>query len=101
VPERFREALDNVTVVVETRPQPADFESSRSVVPLYGIYRGVPLTERAHGYVAAAPDVIAVFRRPLLRDFGGRRRLRREIRLTVLHELGHYFGLDEAAVEHL
>lgn len=105
LPDRFRAAQDNVVVVVEPRPNAEDLKRDRSeegaVSPrLYGIYRGVPLPERGGGYLGP-PDVIAVFRRPLLRRNRTHKRLRREIDLTVLHEFGHYFGLDEAAVEHL
>ena len=115
LPERFRAAQDNVVVVVEPRPRPGDRvragnaghsahagHTRTAIAPrLFGIYRGVPLPERGLAYHLAAPDVIAVFRRPLLRACHTRKRLRREIDLTVLHEFGHYFGLDEPAVEHL
>jgi predicted Zn-dependent protease with MMP-like domain len=103
LPPHFRAAADNVVVVVETAPAAADYAGNGTTPgePLFGIYRGVPLAQRAGDYQLAAPDVIAVFRRPLLRYCRSRRRLEEEIRRTVLHEFGHYFGLDEAAVEHL
>ena len=106
LPPHFRSAADNVMVVVEQLPAAADYETApgradRAARPLFGIYRGIPLSERAAGYQLAAPDVIAVFRRPLLSQCRNRRQLQEEIRLTVLHEVGHYFGLEEAAVEHL
>ena len=69
--------------------------------PLFGVYRGVPLPLRPAAPNLSTPDVIAVFRRPLLAACRTRRRLKEEIRLTVLHEMGHYFGLEEPAVEHL
>lgn len=65
-----------------------------------GIYRGIPLTERS-GYHLATPDVIALFRKPLLRVCRTRKEVFQEVRLTVLHEFGHYLGLPEEAVEHL
>src|SRR3954447_20669938 len=104
LPERFRGAADNLLVVVEPSPRPADYAHPRDDEgggPLFGIYRGVPLAERAGGYLLAVPDVIAVFRRPLLRHCRHRAQLREEIRRTVVHEFGHYLGLDEAAVEHV
>jgi predicted Zn-dependent protease with MMP-like domain len=103
LPPRFRAAADNVMVVVEQRPRRDDYAASPDLGrrPLFGIYRGVPLSERTTGYQLATPDVIAIFRRPLLRHCRRRRRLWEEIRRTVLHEFGHYLGLDEGAVEHL
>jgi predicted Zn-dependent protease with MMP-like domain len=103
LPVRYREAAENVEVVVERSPGPADRghspRSSRS--PVFGVYRGVPLPQRAEGYELVAPDVIALFRRPLWRVSRGRRRLQREIERTVAHEFGHYFGLEESALEHV
>ena len=102
LPPQFREAADNVMVVVENRPRPADETSkrARSDVPLMGIYRGVPLSERA-GYQLVTPDVIAVFRKPLLSLCRTHRQVEAEVRLTVLHEFGHFLGLTEEQVEHL
>ena len=68
LPPQFREAADNVMVVVENRPRSEDEQSTRlrPGEPLMGIYRGVPLSERA-GYQLVTPDVIAIFRKPLLK----------------------------------
>ena len=107
LPPHFRSATDNVVVVVEAYPEIADYGSETERAeraergPLFGVYRGVPLPLRPGAPNLSAPDVIAVFRRPLLAACRTRRRLKEEIRLTVLHEMGHYFGLEEAAVEHL
>jgi predicted Zn-dependent protease with MMP-like domain len=106
LPARYRSAADNLLVVVENRPSADDWPRGESNqrddrAPLFGIYRGVPLVERAAGYNAVGPDVIAVFCRPLLRYCRRRRHLEEEISRTVWHEFGHYLGLDEAALEHL
>ena len=61
---------------------------------LYGIFEGIPLTEGGPA-PGELPNRIAIFRRPLEADFDDVDELREEIRITVLHELGHYFGLDE------
>jgi predicted Zn-dependent protease with MMP-like domain len=61
---------------------------------LFGLYEGVPLPERGDE-AGSLPDRIAIYRRPLEEEFPDPRDLEREIRITVLHELGHYFGLDE------
>jgi predicted Zn-dependent protease with MMP-like domain len=104
LPPHFRSAADNVAVVVESYPTSEDYGPKGERMeegPLYGVYRGVPLPLRPAAPNLSAPDVIAVFRRPLLAACRNRRRLREEIRLTVLHEMGHYFGLEERSVEHL
>jgi predicted Zn-dependent protease with MMP-like domain len=102
LPEEFRRAAVNVTVIVEASPQPDDLAGPRddSRTPLMGIYRGIPLTERSE-YHMVTPDVIVIFRKPLLRVCRTRKQLFDEVRLTVLHEFGHYMGLPEPAVEHL
>ncbi|HEU5317836.1 MAG TPA: metallopeptidase family protein [Chloroflexota bacterium] len=104
LPAQFREAADNVMVAVENRPTPEDERGHekrrRSAEPLMGIYRGVPLSERA-GYQLVTPDVIAIFRKPILRLCRTRREAEEEVRLTVLHEFGHFLGLEEDQVEHL
>jgi predicted Zn-dependent protease with MMP-like domain len=102
LPGQFREAADNVMVAVENSPTPDDEKGKRSRPdePLMGIYRGIPLSERA-GYQLVTPDVIAVFRKPLLRVCRNRREAEEEVRLTVLHEFGHFLGLDEEQVDHL
>ena len=86
LPPGIAAALDNVAVVVaDEHPDDPD---------LYGLYEGVPLPERGD-MAGALPDTITIFRRPLQEDFDDPRELEDEIRITVLHELGHYFGLDE------
>ncbi|MCW2867086.1 MAG: hypothetical protein JWR20_1274, partial [Marmoricola sp.] len=58
-------------------------------------YEGVPLTERDTGYTFAPPDRILVFRGPLLRRCGTREELVEEVRITVVHEIAHHFGIDD------
>ena len=62
---------------------------------LFGLYEGVALPERDTNYAGTLPDRILIYRLPLLKACETRGELRREIRLTVIHELGHYFGLEE------
>jgi predicted Zn-dependent protease with MMP-like domain len=86
LPTRIAAALDNVAIVVaDEHPDEPD---------LYGLYEGVPLPERGD-MAGVLPDTITIFRLPLEEDFDDPRELEQEIRITVLHELGHYFGLDE------
>ena len=63
---------------------------------LLGIYRGIALTHRTHDMLPALPDQIAIFRGPILRVARNRRDAVEQIRETVIHELGHYFGLSDA-----
>jgi predicted Zn-dependent protease with MMP-like domain len=67
---------------------------------LYGLYEGVPLTERSAGYHGMLPDKITIFRGPLERDFS-RGELEKQIRVTVVHEIAHHFGIDEDRLEEL
>ena len=85
-------ALENVAVVVEDE-HPDDPD-------LLGLYHGVPLTERGD-MAGILPDTISIYRIPLEESFPDPGELREEIRITVLHELGHYFGLDEEQIADL
>ena len=85
-------ALVNVAVIVaEEDPDEPD---------LYGLYDGVALPDR-DGVEPYEPARILVFRRPLVSDFPSRRELREEVRVTVLHEIAHHFGLDEDRLDDL
>jgi len=98
LPRRFREQLRNVEFVVESRPS-ADLLRAEGLDPrhdsLYGIYQGVPLPERSSLDPPLLPDKITIFAEPLLEDFSDPDELLDEIRLTVIHEIAHYFGMDE------
>jgi predicted Zn-dependent protease with MMP-like domain len=104
LPRRFREQLRNVEFVVEDRPSP-DLLRAEGLDPrhdsLYGIYQGVPLPERSSLDPPLLPDKISIFAEPLMEDFPDPDELRDEIRLTVLHEIAHYFGMDEDEIEEL
>lgn len=95
LPERFAALLDNVAIVVEEEPSDEDLDvMDEDSNELLGIYRGVPITER-HYDSMRLPDQIAIFRGPILRVARSRGDALHEIRDTVVHELGHYFGLDD------
>jgi len=103
LPERFRSALDNVAIVVEDRP-PRWLLEELGVPPgetLYGIYHGIPLPERSVQDTGTLPDKISIYRRPLEEDFRDPEELADEIRITLLHEIGHYFGMDEEELARL
>jgi predicted Zn-dependent protease with MMP-like domain len=92
LPPEIAAGLQNVAVVVEDEnPEDPD---------VFGLYHGVPLPER--GDVAGLPpDTISIYRRPLEASFPDPEELRDEIRITVLHELAHYFGFDEERIAEL
>jgi predicted Zn-dependent protease with MMP-like domain len=96
LPPQFAELLENVAVVVEEEPDPEilDALGFDDEEELMGLYQGVPLPERGSQY-QSLPDRIAIYRGPVLRLCGSRGEVVREVRDTVVHELGHYFGLDD------
>ena len=104
LPRQFREQLDNVEIVVDHRPS-EDLLRAEGLDPrhdtLYGIYEGIPLPERSLLDPPVLPDKITIFAEPLLQDFPDPEELREEIRLTVLHEIAHYFGMDDDEIEDL
>ncbi len=88
LPPELRRAMSNVEIVVE--------DENREDPDIFGLYLGIPLTERGEGYAGALPDKIAVYQLPLEEEFGDDPSvLEEEIRVTVLHELAHHFGIDE------
>ena len=98
LPERFAAMLDNVVIAVEEEPNADDVESvvghdDEDGGEFLGIYRGVALPDRGPDD-PLLPDEIAVFRGPINRIARSRREALREVRETVMHELGHYFGLE-------
>jgi predicted Zn-dependent protease with MMP-like domain len=103
LPQQFAELIENVIVTVEEEPTDEDLESTEDddddESELLGIYRGVALTERSHD-MPLLPDEIAVFRGPINRVAGTRSEAVYEVRETVIHELGHYFGLDDEEMPH-
>jgi predicted Zn-dependent protease with MMP-like domain len=103
IPPPFDEHLQKVDIVVKRRPSRDDLAEA-DLPPdesMYGFYRGVPLTERDGGYNLVAPDVIDIYQEPLEEDFPDEDELVAEIRVTVLHELAHFFGIDDDRLEEL
>lgn len=94
LPASVRQTLDNVDISVEECPSPEDFDALSEEATLFGLYTGVPLTERA-GYEPTLPDRIIVFRRPILESCATTEEVVQEIRITLWHEVGHFLGLDE------
>ncbi|MCC6177781.1 MAG: metallopeptidase family protein [Chloroflexi bacterium] len=96
LPERFRDRLSNVAVVVEEWPsEDGDSGDDEEAGDLVGLYQGVPYGDRSVDYHLAVPDRITIYRGPILASARSEAEAREEIRLTVLHEIGHYFGLSD------
>ncbi len=102
LPDPIQAMLDNVDVVVEDEPtfeqlgpNPTDGDT------LFGLYEGVPRTERGSGYSMVLPDKITIFRGPLEREFRSPGEIARQVRITVIHELGHHVGMEEDRLEEL
>ncbi len=91
LPPRFQTLLRNVAVTVEDVPSRA----VRLEGGALGLYEGTPIGHRGTDYTMALPDKITVYRVPLLAVCHTQRELRDEVRLTVLHEVGHHFGIDD------
>lgn len=93
IPEPFASALEEVPVIVREFP-PAE------TGPIYGLYSGVPLDARGGG-APFLPSTIEIFMHPLVDDFPDDATLRHEVRVTVLHELGHHLGMSEDDLDRL
>jgi predicted Zn-dependent protease with MMP-like domain len=101
LPPELSRLLDNVAIVVDDWPDySTPLVSGGPGETLYGLYEGVPLTERGAGYYGVLPDKITIFRGPLERDFT-KDELEEQVRITVVHEIAHYFGFGEERLEEL
>lgn len=101
LPPELSRLLDNVAIVVDDWPDySTPLVSDGPGETLYGLYEGVPLTERGAGYYGVLPDKITIFRGPLERDFA-KDELEEQVSITVVHEIAHYFGFGEERLEEL
>jgi predicted Zn-dependent protease with MMP-like domain len=102
LPARFAELMSNVAIQVREAPDAEtlfDLELDPAHDTLYGLYTGVPLDQRGGWYGNVLPDVIVLYRRPLLTSSRSRRGLVRQIQLTLLHEVGHHLGFSDAEMD--
>jgi predicted Zn-dependent protease with MMP-like domain len=103
VPSPYCDWLANVDVVVEVRPR-AHHLRTAGLGPgetIFGLYEGIPLTERSSDYGLVLPDKITIFQEPLEMEFPRADDLVEEVRRTVLHELAHFFGMSDEELERL
>ena len=103
IPKRFRREMKNLALVVETEPS-AELLLEMEIDPpdsLYGLYQGTPLPERTWGFGNTLPDRITIFQRPIEEDCDDDDDIRAVIGETLIHEVGHYFGLSEEEIEEI
>jgi len=95
LPPYVQERLENVAVIVDDRARPDE--------DLLGLYEGINRLDRASGYNLVTPDRITLFWRAIVDEVGtgDRAAIRREVRKTVIHEVAHHFGFDDAELERL
>jgi len=97
LPAEFASRIENVEIVVEDEPTDGQIRGA-GLDPrddtLFGLYEGIPLEARGHDY-AALPDKISIFYRPIVETYTSIAEIRDEIRTTVLHEIAHFFGIDD------
>jgi predicted Zn-dependent protease with MMP-like domain len=103
LPRVFRDKLKNIAVVVEEWADDQTLEEMGIEPPdtLYGLYRGVDLTQRDSTYGNVLPDTVTIYQGPIEEDCEDEAEMQEVIRETVVHEIGHYFGLDDETMHRI
>ena len=94
IPAELSQVIENCVILVEEWPPPDE-------PGLLGLYEGVPLTERGHYYSGTLPDRILIFREPILQLCDSVEEVVEEVHITVVHEIAHYFGIDDKRLHEL
>ena len=103
LPREILERVQNVDIVIERRPTAMDRKAA-GLGPghtLLGLYHGVPITHRGENYNLVLPDKISIYQEPIEAVCANDDEIRDQVRTTVLHELGHYFGIDDDRLDEL
>jgi predicted Zn-dependent protease with MMP-like domain len=103
LPPQFRHRLENIDIVVRWRPTPAErrLAGGRYGGDLFGLYLGLPLPARGDHYSMALPDQIVIYQQTHERLCSSREEMAEQVRRTVLHEIGHYLGIEEERLREL
>ena len=103
LPEQILDMLDNVDVVIENWPSRDQLEEAglQRDETLFGLYEGVPLTARDSGYFLIPPDKITIFKGPIEQSCRTRDEIAEQVRITVIHEVAHHFGIGEQRLDEL
>jgi len=98
LPEKFREKMENIVVVIEILPSQELLREMKIKSPysLLGLYRGIPYPRRGIWYRNVMPDKIIIFKKPIEVRCRNKEDIKESVRRVVIHEIGHYFGLGEA-----
>jgi predicted Zn-dependent protease with MMP-like domain len=103
LPPEFQDALHNLDIQVRWAPTPEERRRSRLRAghDLFGVYLGIPITRRGSHYGMVVPDVIVIYQRSHERATATREQMIEQARQTLLHEIGHYMGIDEDRLREL
>ena len=103
IPRRFRREIKNLALVVENAPSQELLDEMEIEPPdtLYGLYQGTPLTERGWAHGNQLPDRITLYQEPIEADCEDEDEVRAVIGETLIHEVGHYFGMSEEQIEEI
>ncbi|HEY4669617.1 MAG TPA: metallopeptidase family protein [Tepidiformaceae bacterium] len=103
LPQELLDRVHNVDIVIETRPSARDRKTA-GLGPhrtLLGLYHGIPLTKRGEYYNLVLPDKISIYQEPIESICRSDDEVREQVRKTVLHEIAHYFGIDDERLHEL
>jgi predicted Zn-dependent protease with MMP-like domain len=103
IPAELRRRVSNVDIVIEQRPTAADRKLA-GIGPgqlLLGLYHGIPITDRGENYNLVMPDKISIYQESIEAVSDDEDEVREQIRVTVLHEIAHYFGIDDERLHEL
>ena len=97
VPRKFKKYIENLAVIIEDVPSREVYEATETSRShsILGVYHGVPLKHRGPYYGNIPPDVITIFQKPIVQLCRSEEEIKQKVREVVLHEIGHYFGLEE------
>lgn len=100
IPVEFLEKMDNVEIVVEEEPDPGQLKELKigKGYCLFGLYQGIPKTERWGNYDQVLPDKISIFKKPIEEEARSEEEIKEIVKNTVWHEIAHHFGMDEERV---
>jgi predicted Zn-dependent protease with MMP-like domain len=102
LPRRFKQKLHNIAIEIEDRPSPALLQDMGiKSGTLFGLYQGVPLTEREWNYGNVLPDRIVIYQQPIEAAALSSEGIEEIVRDTVMHEIGHYFGFSDSELDEM
>lgn len=103
IPPLYQKNLNNVAITIEDEPTPAqrDKLKLRCDETLFGLYEGIPLTQRGAGYNLVIPDRITIFKLPMVNVSRNMNELAEQVRHTLWHEIAHYYGLNHEKIHKL